>query len=86
MGGYPYGDVLRGHSLKNFRREHHTNNHKLVALVMSQGPPRMLAGNFIAGPNRDTIHEHIANAAGEDVAYFGSDGEGSLKRFFDPLF
>ena len=28
----------------------------------------------------------IANAAGEDVAYFGSDGEGSLKRFFDPLF
>jgi len=28
----------------------------------------------------------IANAAGEDVAYFGSDGEGPLKRFFDPVF
>jgi len=28
----------------------------------------------------------IANAAGEDIAYFGSDGEGPLKRFFDPLF
>jgi chromosome partitioning protein len=28
----------------------------------------------------------IANAAGEDVAYFGSDGDGPLKRFFDPLF
>ncbi len=28
----------------------------------------------------------IANAAGEDVAYFGSDTEGPLKRFFDPLF
>jgi len=28
----------------------------------------------------------IANAAGEDIAYFGSDSEGPLKRFFDPLF
>jgi cellulose biosynthesis protein BcsQ len=28
----------------------------------------------------------IANAAGEDVAYFGSDGDGPLKRYFEPLF
>ena len=28
----------------------------------------------------------IANAAGEDIAYFGEDSSGSLRRFFDPLF
>jgi chromosome partitioning protein len=28
----------------------------------------------------------IANAAGVDIAYFGSDSDGPLTRFFDPLF
>jgi cellulose biosynthesis protein BcsQ len=28
----------------------------------------------------------IANAAGEDIAYFRNDGSGPLARFFDPLF
>lgn len=28
----------------------------------------------------------IANAAGEDIAYFGSNNEGPLKTLFDPLF
>lgn len=28
----------------------------------------------------------IANAAGEDIAYFGRDNEGPLARLFDPLF
>jgi hypothetical protein len=28
----------------------------------------------------------IANAAGEDIAYFASDGDGPLARLFDPLF
>jgi chromosome partitioning protein len=48
---------------------------------------------FIWKENRDYIFKatlprkvDIANAAGEDIAYFGSDGQGPLRRFFDPLF
>lgn len=48
---------------------------------------------YIWKPNVDFVFKttlprkvDIANAAGEDIAYFGSDGVGPLKRFFDPLF